>query len=62
MGVRYTEDNKDVVSEQFLADDITGLGTRSDNFYMYQIQAENFNNYLYDYNQNRKHGSVDSLR
>ncbi len=53
LGLRYTEENKDVVSTQFLSDDVTGLDTPSDNYFLGQIEAENFDTYRYAYNEDR---------
>ncbi len=53
LGVRYADETKEVESSQFLSDDLTGVGTRSDNFFLYSIQAGSFNTYLYDYEEDR---------
>jgi outer membrane receptor protein involved in Fe transport len=58
LGIRYTEENKDVTSVQFLSDDLTGMGAPSNNFYLAQIQAGFFNTYSYDYDEDR---STDDL-
>jgi outer membrane receptor protein involved in Fe transport len=54
LGVRYTEEEKDVVSTQFLSDSDTGMGVASDNFFLAQVQATNFNTYAYNYSDDRK--------
>ncbi|MFK8018432.1 MAG: TonB-dependent receptor [Pseudomonadales bacterium] len=53
LGLRYTEENKDVDSQQFLTDSILGNRTRSDNFFLGQIQAVNFNTYAYNVQDSR---------
>lgn len=54
LGLRYTEESKDVVSTQFLSDDLTGLNTPSANPVLGSIQATSFNTYAYNYNEDRK--------
>ncbi len=58
LGVRYTKEEKDVRSTQFLVDDLTGYDTPSDNFQLASIQAGFFNTYAYDYSDDR---STDDL-
>ncbi|MEO0436411.1 MAG: TonB-dependent receptor [Pseudomonadota bacterium] len=53
VGVRYTEENKDVVSTQFLSDQTSGLLTPSDAFFLHSIQATSFNAYAYDFTEDR---------
>lgn len=53
VGLRYTEENKDVESSQFLSDDNTGLSTPSMNPFLTTIWAENFNSYNYRYKEKR---------
>ncbi|MEM9254827.1 MAG: TonB-dependent receptor [Pseudomonadota bacterium] len=53
LGLRYTQETKEVESSQFLSDDITGLDTPSQNFFLAQIQATQFDTYLYDYKEDR---------
>lgn len=53
LGLRYTEETKEVQSSQFISDDITGLDNRTDNFFAYQVEATTFNTYLYDYDEDR---------
>ncbi len=53
LGLRYAEETKEVESSQFLSDDLTGVDQRSDNFFMYNLQATSFNTYLYDYDEDR---------
>jgi outer membrane receptor protein involved in Fe transport len=53
LGLRYTEENKDVTSTQFLSDSITGIDNPSDAFFLSFIQATNFNTYAYDYDEDR---------
>lgn len=54
MGLRYTEESKDVVSQQYLADDLTGIATPSTNIVLASIQATSFNTYAYNYKEDRK--------
>jgi outer membrane receptor protein involved in Fe transport len=54
VGVRYTEETKDVVSRQYLSDINTGLGAPSDNYFLALIQATSFNAYAYDYDEDRE--------
>jgi outer membrane receptor protein involved in Fe transport len=58
VGVRYTEENKDVVSTQFLSDVNSGLTTPSNNYFLHLIQATSFNAYGYDFREDR---STDAL-
>ncbi len=58
LGLRYTKEDKDVESVQFLADDTAGYDTPSDNFFLHRIQAQNFNAYSYNYQADR---STDDL-
>lgn len=53
LGLRYTEEDKDVVSTQFLSDDLTGIGTPSDNYFLGFIEATSFNTYRYNFNEDR---------
>ncbi|MEP5837501.1 MAG: TonB-dependent receptor [Marinobacter sp.] len=53
LGLRYTEETKDVRSTQILSDDITGLNVSSDNFFLGFIQNTEFNTYAYDYDEDR---------
>lgn len=53
VGIRYTEENKEVYSRQFLVEDAFGLDTRSDNFFLGQVQATVFNTYAYNYDDDR---------
>lgn len=53
LGLRYTEETKEVDSRQFLSDDITGLNTPSDNYFLGEIEAENFDTYRYAYKEDR---------
>lgn len=59
VGLRYTEENKDVISQQCLsdlnnnADRLTSLAICSDNPFLAGIQAGSFNTYTYDYNEKR---------
>ena len=63
VGVRYTEENKDVVSSQRLGDSNCGLGGTPDrsiagcengyNYWLPLIQATSFNTYDYDYREDR---------
>ncbi|MDB4476538.1 TonB-dependent receptor, partial [bacterium] len=58
VGLRYTEENKDVISTQFLSDQNSGLLNPSDSYFLHLIQANSFNAYAYDYKQER---STDAL-
>ncbi len=53
LGLRYTEEKKEVESIQTLSDSVTGIGVPSDNFFLGLIQAQNFNTYRYNYNEDR---------
>ncbi len=53
LGLRYTEETKEVESTQFLGDTITGIGVPSDAFFLNFIMATNFNTYSYDYQKDR---------
>lgn len=54
VGLRYTEETKEVVSDQVLVDDLTGINNASDNFFLAQVQASIFNAYTYRYEDDRK--------
>jgi outer membrane receptor protein involved in Fe transport len=56
--VRYTEENKDVVSTQFLSDVNSGLTSPSDSYFLHLIQATSFNAYGYNFTEDR---STDAL-
>ncbi|GAB5414242.1 MAG: TonB-dependent receptor [Congregibacter sp.] len=58
VGVRYTEEDKDVVSTQFLSDLDSGLTNPTNSFFPLLIQATSFNAYNYDYREGR---STDAL-
>ncbi len=53
LGLRYTEEDKEVISSQFLSDDLTGIDNPSDNFFLGLIEATNFNTYRYDFAEDR---------
>ena len=53
VGVRYTEEDKDVVSQQYLGDDILGHDVPNDNFFLAIVQAQSFNTYARDYKDSR---------
>lgn len=53
VGLRYTEEDKEVASNQFLSDSIVGMGTPNENFFLSFIQATSFNAYIYDFNEKR---------
>ncbi len=63
VGVRYTEETKDVVTSQRIGDSNCGIGGTANtslpgcengyNYWMYLIQATSFNTYDYDYQQSR---------
>lgn len=54
IGLRYTEEEKEVVSTQFVSDDLTGIGTPTDNYFALLIEATNFNSYPFDFREKRK--------
>ncbi|MEP4485883.1 MAG: TonB-dependent receptor [Halioglobus sp.] len=54
LGVRYTEETKDVESTQFLSDQNTGLDNPSDNYFLASVFAAQFNTYTYDFNEDRE--------
>lgn len=60
VGLRYTEENKDVVSQQCLGDSnaspdrLTSLAVcNNEEFWLSYIQATSFNTYTYDYKESR---------
>ncbi len=53
LGLRYTEETKEAISQQFLSDNIDGLNVPNNNFFLGLIQATNFNTYAYDYDEER---------
>ena len=53
VGLRYTEENKEVDTNQFLSDSITGMNNPSEDFFLRFIQATSFNAYIYDYERER---------
>lgn len=53
VGLRYTEEDKDVRSYQTLSDDITGMDVRSENVYMAGIMGSAFGAYSRDINASR---------
>ena len=54
LGVRYTEEEKEVESTQFLSDSITGLDTPTYNYFNSLVQAGSFNTYFRDVEDDRK--------
>ncbi|MGI9287608.1 MAG: TonB-dependent receptor [Pseudomonadales bacterium] len=58
LGLRYTEENKDVESIQNLADSNVGLDVANLDPFLRNIQATAFNAYAYNYNEDR---STDAL-
>jgi iron complex outermembrane receptor protein len=54
VGLRYTEENKEVDTSQFLSDSNTGLSTPSLNPFLATIWAEEFNSYNYQFNEDRE--------
>ena len=54
VGVRYTEEEKEVISQQYLGDDNLGHDVPNDNFFLAIVQASNFNTYARDYADDRK--------
>ena len=54
VGLRYTEENKEVDTSQFLSDSNTGLSTPSLNPFLTTIWAEEFNSYNYHFKEDRE--------
>ncbi len=54
LGLRYTEETKEVVSRQFISDDLTGIDRPTDSFFAHQLEARYFNTYHYDYAEERE--------
>ncbi len=54
VGLRYTEEEKEVESMQFLSDSFQGMGVPNDNYFLALTQASAFNTYAYDYEEDRK--------
>jgi len=54
VGLRYTEENKEVDTSQFLSDSNTGLNTPSLNPFLTTIWAEAFNSYNYQFKEDRE--------
>jgi len=54
VGLRYTEENKEVETSQFLSDSNTGLDTPSLNPFLATIWAESFNSYNYQFKEERE--------
>lgn len=54
LGLRYTEEEKEVQSDQFLSDTITGIGEPSNSYFNAAVQAGEFNNYAYNYQDDRE--------
>ncbi|MFT7286974.1 MAG: iron complex outermembrane receptor protein [Halieaceae bacterium] len=53
VGLRYTEESKDVRSTQFLSDLNSGLTSPGDSYFLHLIQATSFNAYGYDFTESR---------
>jgi outer membrane receptor protein involved in Fe transport len=53
VGLRYTEESKDVRSTQFLSDLNSGLTSPGNSYFLHLIQATSFNAYAYDYTEDR---------
>ena len=53
VGLRYTEENKDVDTSQFLSDSNTGLDTPIFNDFLTTIWAGTFNSYNFQFNEDR---------
>jgi len=53
VGLRYTEESKEVSSSQTLFDDILGIGVPNYDPTVITIQAGSFNTYIYDYKEDR---------
>ena len=53
VGLRYTEEDKEVDTFQFLSDSVTGMDTASNNTFLTTIWAETFNSYNYQFNEER---------
>ncbi|PLW81589.1 TonB-dependent receptor [Kineobactrum sediminis] len=54
VGLRYTEESKEVDTNQFLSDSTTGMGTPSEDFSLLKIEAESFNAYTFDFEEKRR--------
>lgn len=54
LGLRYTEEEKEVVSDQFLSDSITGIGVPSNSYFLAALQAGEFNTYAYNVKDDRE--------
>ena len=54
VGLRYTEENKEVDTSQFLSDSNTGMSTPSLNPFLATIWAEAFNSYNYHFKEKRE--------
>jgi outer membrane receptor protein involved in Fe transport len=61
VGVRYTEENKDVVSTQFLSDLNSGLTSPGDSYFLHLIQATSFNAYAYDFREEPHDGCAGAV-
>lgn len=53
LGLRYTEESKEVHSSQTMSDSLTGIGNASDNYFLGLIQATQFDTYRYSYDRER---------
>lgn len=54
VGVRYTEETKEVVSEQFLSDSITGLENPSNAWFLGYLEGTLLDTYTYAYDEDRE--------
>ncbi|MEM1111370.1 MAG: TonB-dependent receptor [Pseudomonadota bacterium] len=54
LGLRYTEETKDVRSTQFLVDELGNQDEPNFDYWLGFIQAQFFNNYAYDYDEDRE--------
>ena len=56
VGLRYTEEEKEVVSNQFLSDSVMGInaGVPNDTWWLGALQATTFNTYTYRYKDDRE--------
>ncbi|MEH6608892.1 MAG: TonB-dependent receptor [Halioglobus sp.] len=54
VGLRYTKEEKEVETQQFLSDTITGVGEPSNSYFAALVQASEFNTYAYNIEDDRK--------
>jgi len=53
LGLRYTEEEKDVISKLFLSDSDLGIGTPNNSYFLAATYATAFNTYAYNYDEDR---------